>query len=572
MARLSGVTAAVTSMMNAKPKNGAPVWRDGGRYVDEELAKIAREVADIIKETQPKQAHLFISYKRNAKPDEQVAVYLDQFLTAHGHKVFIDQTLRTGDAWLEEIDRQIKTSDFLLVLLSKDSADSEMVQAEVGRAYEYRRLQGKPYTLPVRMAYQGLLPYPIAALLSPFQYVAWDSEADNDRVVHAILTAIQGRLPPQTPIEADPVAQVKAISEDGRPVTDDEALQPPLPEFDPRFVAQLEAPGGAVKLQDKLYIEREADNHLKREIVKRGSTITIRAPRQTGKTSLLMRGLHHAQQNGAKVVSIDFQGFGHDKLVSPDIFLQELTELICHELRLEAGEVEKAWQGTLGAQNKLTYFLEDYILPKFEGPLVLAMDEADCLLQTDFYQDFFGLVRSWHNRRARYEEWEKLNLVIVISTEPYLLIDDINQSPFNVGLKLELADFSESQVRDLNSRYNSPVADQYFPQLMSLLHGHPYLTRKALYTVVTERLTWTELMHIAIDEHGPFGDHLRRHHWGLRDQPELKKALKQIIRENCCSDDHSLLRLLRAGLIKGSGDAYTCRCDLYRQYFEDKLL
>lgn len=34
--------------MNVRPKNGTPVWREGGRYVDEDLAAIADEVAEII--------------------------------------------------------------------------------------------------------------------------------------------------------------------------------------------------------------------------------------------------------------------------------------------------------------------------------------------------------------------------------------------------------------------------------------------------------------------------------------------------------------------------------------------
>lgn len=34
--------------MNVRPKNGTPVWREGGRYADEELAAIADEVAEII--------------------------------------------------------------------------------------------------------------------------------------------------------------------------------------------------------------------------------------------------------------------------------------------------------------------------------------------------------------------------------------------------------------------------------------------------------------------------------------------------------------------------------------------
>lgn len=516
-------------------------------------------------------AHFFICYKRSVEPDQKLATYLYQFLSQHGHEIFIDQSLRAGDAWLEEIDRQIKASDFLIVLLSKESADSEMVQAEVSRAYQHRKGQGKPHTLPVRMAYEGLLPYTIDAFLSPQQYVVWHNEADNERVACDILAAIEGQLPQQAPIEVKSTLVGKIISEDGRPIPNEETWHPPLPEFDPRFLEELPIPGGAVTLRDNLYVEREADAQLKREIGKWGVTLTIRAPRQTGKTSLLMRGVRQVRQGGAKVISLDFQGFGHEQLASLDIFLRELAGAICHELRLDPGDVDKCWQGSLGAPNKLTFFLEDHVLPQFEGPLILAIDEADHLLQTPFYQDFFGLVRSWHNRRARSEEWAKLNLVMVISTEPYLLIDDVSQSPFNVGLKLELADFSETQMRDLNRRHGSPVAESHLPQLMTLLGGQPYLTRKALYTLVAERVTWPNLLQIAPSDHGPFGDHLRHHQWALRDKPELRVALAQIIHSHRCADELALFRLLRAGLVKGSGESYACRCDLYRLYFKDKL-
>ncbi|MEW5959125.1 MAG: toll/interleukin-1 receptor domain-containing protein [Chloroflexota bacterium] len=37
------------AQMNVRPKNGDPVWREGGRFADDELAAIAEEVADIIK-------------------------------------------------------------------------------------------------------------------------------------------------------------------------------------------------------------------------------------------------------------------------------------------------------------------------------------------------------------------------------------------------------------------------------------------------------------------------------------------------------------------------------------------
>ncbi len=515
---------------------------------------------------------IFICYKRHINPDQQLATYLDQFLTTQEHDVFIDLKLQPGQTWLEEIDRRIKASDFLIVLLSEESANSEMVQAEIRRAYEYQKWQGHPRILPVRMAYEGLLPYSIDVFLDPLQYVIWYSQADDERVGYDILAAIAGRMPQQRPIEVSSVGQKNIISEDGYPVPDEDSLHPPLPACDPRFLLEeLEAPGGTVKLRDKFYVEREADAHLKRQIVKAGTITTVRASRQKGKSSLLVRGIHYARQNGAKVVSLDLQRVDMDYLESPERFLHYLAKFIVRKLWLNVAAVEKLWLDPMGPQEKLTYLLEDYILAASDTPIVLAIDEADSLLQTSFYNDFFGMVRSWNNSAAYDEQWEKLNLVLVISTEPYLLIDDASQSPFNAGLKLYLEDFNDRQVRDLNWRHGSPVRESDFAQLMSLLNGHPYLTRKALYTLVTERLTWADLTRVAAEDEGPFGDHLRRQLWLLRDEPELKTALKQVVYNKGCPDEGSLFRLLRAGLVQRNGDICTCRCDLYRIYFEDKL-
>jgi serine/threonine protein kinase len=516
-----------------------------------------------------KATRLFICYKRNVDPDQQLANYLYEYLTGQGQEVFIDQTLRTGDAWLAEIDRQIKQSDFLIVLLSKDSADSEMVQAEIRRAYEYRKRQGNPRALPVRVGYEGLLPYTIDAFLDPLQYVIWQKNGDNERVAREILAAIAGGLPARTPIPIKPASNI--LSEDGDAISNEGDLRPPLPQFDPRLLETLEAPGGVVKLRDTFYIERQADGQVRREVSKAGTTTTIRASRQTGKSSLLVRGVSHARQKGAKIINLDFQRIDADRLAAPDLFLRDLAESIVRKLRLDVSEVENFWSGSLGPQDKLTYLMEDYVLPESEAPIVLALDEVDRLLQTPFHSDFFALLRSWHNSRALEEQWDRFNLVMVISTEPFLLIADVNQSPFNVGLKIYLEDFNEAQVRDLNERHGWPVSETDFPQLLKLLGGQPYLTRKALYTLAVEHLAWDELMQTATLDHGPFGDHLRRHQWLLRNEPDLRTTLKQIINQEKGADEMAVFRLLQSGLVKGSGDVYICRCDLYRMYFKDKL-
>lgn len=529
---------------------------------------IRAEATEIIPPADTDKARIFICYKRNINPDEQVANYLFEFLTEQGHDVFIDRTMRVGGEWLAEIDRQIQHSDFLVVLLSPQSADSEMVQAEIKRAYEYRKLQGNPRTLPVRMAFKGLLPYSIDAFLDPLQYVTWQTEADNERIGYDVLAAITGQLFQRPAVETPSPVFGSEIAEDGRPLTNPDSLHPPLPEFDPRW---LEAPGGVVKLRDKFYIERSSDAQLKTEVIKTGTTTTIRAPRQTGKSSLLVRGVNYARQHGAKIVNLDLQRIDADRLASPDLFLRDLAEFIVRKLRLDVAAVEHSWQGSLGPQDKLTYLLEDYVLPESDASIILALDEVDRLLQTPFHNDFFALLRSWHNSRALDEQWDKLNIVMVISTEPYLLIADANQSPFNVGLKLYLEDFNEAQVQDMNQRHGEPVTGRDFNQMLGLLGGHPYLTRKAFYLLLTENMAWTELTQVASLDQGPFGDHLRRQQWLLRNEPELQAALRQVIDHNQTENEMALFRLLQAGLVKGRGDFYTCRCELYHLYFKDKL-
>ena len=343
---------------------------------------------------------------------------------------------------------------------------------------------------------------------------------------------------------------------------------------------RLSPPGGTVALDDPFYIERDADARLKREIVRSGTTITIRGPRQTGKSSLLARGLHHAGQNGAQAVYLDMESVDREYLQTPDLLVRYLADFIVHELSLDAAEVERAWRGTFGPKEKLSALMEDYVLARSAAPIILALDEADLLLQTTFSSDFFALMRSWHNRRSYDNRWKKINFVLVISTEPYLLISNVNQSPFNVGLKLYVQDFDEAQVRELNRRHGSPVAEEEMPQLLQLLNGHPYLTRMALYTLVVEQSRWADLMRVATSDQGPFGEHLRYHLQRLRDQPELKQALKDVIRHNRCEDDVARIRLLQAGLLQETGDpaksmrdyrGCACRCDLYRRYFEGRL-
>ena len=506
------------------------------------------------------QAQIFISYKRHADPDEALALQLRTALESAGHRVFIDQALPVGVAWAQAINRQIEASDFLVVLLSAASVQSEMVAAEVAHAHKHHQRTGKAKVLPVRVRYDDVLPYQLSHYLDPLQYAQWTDAADTEPLIRQLLDAIRQFADLQM---ATPAATSN----------DTVVLDTPKPYADPRFLELLYEPGGAMRVKDDFYLARDGDHLLRRELTKpHGTTTTIRAPRQSGKSSLLMRGIAQARQQRSKDVYIDLQPVEPRILETLDGFLHYFATHLVKQLRLDPAEVDKAWRSSLGAPDKTTYLLEDYVLPSIDTQIVLALDEVDRLLATPFHDTFFGLLRFWHNSRALNELWEKLDLVLVISTEPHLLIKDVTQSPFNVGQKIRLDDFTEVQVQELNRRFRLPLAEALLPDFMTFLGGHPFLTHKALYTLVTEDIAWSQLK-AALGEGGySFGDHLRRYLWHLRDQPELRDGLKRILRHGDCHDETIFYRLLQAGLIKGSSrQACTLRCELYADYLKDKL-
>ena len=289
-----------------------------------------------------------------------------------------------------------------------------------------------------------------------------------------------------------------------------------------------------------------------------------------GKSSLLNRTITEANETGKRVVFLDFQLVEKAALTNADLFFRHFCSWITDELELD-DRVEEYWNTPLGNSQRCTRYVSRYLLKQVGGPLVLAMDEVESIFDTDFRSDFFSMLRSWHNNRATTPVWKQLDLALVTSTEPYQLIDNLNQSPFNVGEVIELADFTVDQLAELNSRHNSPFNSYDQQKLMSLLGGHPYLVRRALYLVASQRISVRELFDHATDDRGPFGDHLRYHLFRMHDKQELVDGLRKVISSQICQDEHTFFRLRGAGLVRRDGRAVVARCQLYADYFKEHL-
>ena len=73
--------------------------------------------------------------------------------------------------------------------------------------------------------------------------------------------------------------------------------------------------------------------------------------------------------------------------------------------------------------------------------------------------------------------WSRLTQIMAYATEAHLFITDLNQSPFNVGTRLTLTDFTLDQTTELNHRYGNPLQTLHeVSRFYRLVGGQPYLT------------------------------------------------------------------------------------------------
>lgn len=336
----------------------------------------------------------------------------------------------------------------------------------------------------------------------------------------------------------------------------------------------LESVGGAVSLQSPFYVEREADQRLRNAVSNREGIVLIKGARQIGKTSLLARGLAWARQCGNRVVLTDFQKLNAQDLKDLPSLYKALASSIADQLDLDA-DLSAVWDDRLSPNRNFEKFLRDKVIGESPEPLVWAMDEADRLIISPLASEVFGLLRAWHNEQALDPcvPWSRLRLMISYATEGHLFITDLNLSPFNVGLKLDLEDFTLQQVADLNARYGSPLrTHDDLTRFYQLVGGQPYLVRRSLHELVLNPSYWSRFGEMAGSADGIFSDHLRRIVLLLSKNRPLLEALKGILDRGVMPSAENLHRLRSGGVLAGgAADEYRLRNQIYEGYLARHL-
>ena len=147
-----------------------------------------------------KHTKVFISH-RNCEPDKGLAAEFYESLKQAGHKPFLDlSNLQIGENWSDRIDQELQQCDCLLLLLSPQAADSEMVIQEVATVRARRQqssAKNYPMILPVLVHHSPdsdfLLEdvtYKLRGYLSGLQYREWRSPQDTPIILDQVLAAL----------------------------------------------------------------------------------------------------------------------------------------------------------------------------------------------------------------------------------------------------------------------------------------------------------------------------------------------------------------------------------------------
>jgi hypothetical protein len=290
-----------------------------------------------------------------------------------------------------------------------------------------------------------------------------------------------------------------------------------------------------------------------------------------GKTSFINQLLGRAQQQGMSVVLVDMRQVDADALDSLDAFLRWFCWAISQKLNLNLN-VDDYWFASAGSKLSCTTFIQDQVLSPLNSPVVIAIDTLHHLSEhPHIASNFLAMLRSWYEQARSSPEWGKLRLVLAYAAEFDLPLQT-HQSPFNVGLPLELPLFTPDQMDILAKCYRLDDLDWCQGDIVPLMErvgGHPYLIQLAFYWLQTGQWTVQRLVDQAASDDGIYREYLHRLWLILQQSPALQEAWQQVI----SAEEPIVLaaplahRLEAMGLVQFEGGRAKVRCSLCRDYF-----
>lgn len=195
-----------------------------------------------------------------------------------------------------------------------------------------------------------------------------------------------------------------------------------------------------------LYVERSADRQVKNILEDMGRPGYVLVSRQMGKTNLLINARRKYSSDNDRFIYVD------------------LSNLFDNEIQCFRNIIDTAIETNLDVFSQLEIEIRDYrksnselpphkqhekelrmLLNTIKGKLIIILDEIDALTKVEYSDRIFAQIRSVYFARTNYNEFDRLTYLLSGVVEPSELIKDPKISPFNIGEKIFLNDFTRAE-------------------------------------------------------------------------------------------------------------------------------
>lgn len=238
--------------------------------------------------------------------------------------------------------------------------------------------------------------------------------------------------------------------------------------------------GGPVSPGSPSYVARTVDDELFRALSAGEYCHILEAP-QTGKTSLMLRTARRLRdERRAAVAVLDLGRAGQN--VSPEQWYAGLLVSLGEQVGLE-GELDTHWKSyqRFGPLRRFLSALRQVALPRAPGGLFVFVDGVEAVCSLPFSADeFFAGIRECHDRRAEDPEYDRLAFCLLGVAAPARLVPDPRLSPFAVGRRVALADFTGDEAAPLAAGFGAPAGagERLLRRVLHWTGGQPCLTQR----------------------------------------------------------------------------------------------
>lgn len=253
------------------------------------------------------------------------------------------------------------------------------------------------------------------------------------------------------------------------------------------------------------YIHRRVEERVALQgLTQPGAPLLLFGPHLVGKNTLLTFLLDTMRSDDStRVARIDFREIT-GSTPNQDDYVAALGRALG-----EAIGMSFPTDGHGSSLRRLDRFLEDRVLPRIEGRLILALEAIETITAHPFALSILRMLRSWTARMTK-PEWSTLRMVLTSSVTPWHLEprDNFGSPVMNSYHSLHLNDFEPEQVSALAALHGLPFPLDVAARVSALVGGQPYLLRTLMHAAVTRRVSLPALLDDSRALSDLFADHL----------------------------------------------------------------